>query len=64
MKGVPLDLRNITPGPYVGTLDTKNKIITIEYDEHIVDEPGIVENIKSIAEAYAPYIEESIKQTV
>ena len=50
------------PSPYRALLDLKKKKIIITYTKHILEEPGIIENIKLAGELYAPYIEASLKE--
>ena len=48
--------------PYSTKLDTKNKTITITYNEHILCEPGVEENLKRIGNDLAEYIEAGFKK--
>ena len=50
--------------PFSVKLDRENKVITINYNEHILKEPGVAKNLDSIKERLIPIIEDSFKNQV
>ena len=50
--------------PYHVILNVKDKRIVIEYTEHILHWPGIVENFKALGEDLASRIEDGFKNQV
>ena len=45
--------------PYRTTINHKDKIITINYTEHIFDGPGIAEEFARLGKLLAEYIDEN-----
>jgi len=50
--------------PFSVKLDRKNKTITIKYNEHILEEPGVARNLDSVKKTLIPIIEDSFKNQV